>query len=121
MVTVALTACGTAPTAAPPAPAGPSGSAASKPPDPAPSRTETAVARPTESFTVNQPCSELVARMSLAERVGQLLMVAVRSTGVSPSEEAIVGRSRAGSVILLGNSTAGMRAIRGVSGHVRGA
>ena len=34
--------------------------------------------------TVNQPCAELVANMSLSERVGQLLMVGVRSTGIEP-------------------------------------
>ncbi len=117
MITVVLTGCGSAPTAAPPAPAGPSGSTASKP---QPSPTDPTVATPTESFTVNETCSELVAKMSLAERVGQLLMVAVSSTGVSASEQAIVGRSRAGSVILLGNSRAGMRAIQGVSSRVRG-
>jgi beta-N-acetylhexosaminidase len=121
MITVVLTGCGLAPTAAPPAPAGPSGSTASRLPKPTPSPTDTTVATPTESFTVNQTCSELVGKMSLAERVGQLLMIAVSSTGVSASEQAIVRRTRAGSVILLGNSTAGMRATRGVSSRVRGA
>jgi beta-N-acetylhexosaminidase len=119
MVTVALAGCGPAPTAAPPAPPGPSRSAVL--PQPTPSPTDKTVATPTESFSVNQACSELVARMSLGERVGQLLMVAVSSTGVSASEQAIIGRSRAGSVILLGNSTAGMRAIRAVSSRARGA
>jgi beta-N-acetylhexosaminidase len=121
MITVALTGCGLGPAAAPPAPAGPSGSTASRLPKPTPSPTDTTVATPTESFTVNQTCSELVGKMSLAERVGQLLMVAVSSTGVSASEQAIVRRTRAGSMILLGNSTAGMQAIRGVSSRVRGA
>jgi beta-N-acetylhexosaminidase len=117
MITVALTGCGLAPTAAPPAPAAP----ASRLPKPTPSPTDTTVATPTESFTVNQTCAELVGKMSLAERVGQLLMVAVSSTGISASEQAIVSRTRAGSIILLGNSTAGMRAIRGVSSRGRGA
>ena len=120
-IAVAVTACGPPPTAVPPAPAGPGASTAAKPPAPTPSPTDATVATPTESFSVNETCAELVGKMSLAERVGQLLMVAVSSTGVSASEQAIVGRSRAGSVILLGNSTAGTRAIRGVSGRVRGA
>jgi beta-N-acetylhexosaminidase len=64
---------------------------------------------------------ELVSKMSLSEQVGQLLMVAVSSSGMGRSERAMVARTRAGSVILLGNSTAGMRAIRGVVGRVRDA
>ena len=59
--------------------------------------------------------------MSRSEQVGQLLMVAVSSSGMDPSEEAMVDRTRAGSVLLLGNSTAGMQAIRGVVSHVRDA
>ena len=59
--------------------------------------------------------------MSLSERVGQLLMVGVRSTGTSQSERAILARTRAGSVILLGNTAAGMRPIRGVVSRVRDA
>ena len=86
---------------------------------PQPSRTTTTT--PTESFTVNQPCAELVANMSLSERVGQLLMVGVRSTGTSQSDRAILARTRAGSVILLGNTAAGMQPIRGVVGRVRDA
>jgi beta-N-acetylhexosaminidase len=64
---------------------------------------------------------ELVSKMSRSEQVGQLLMVAVSSSGIDPSEKAIVDRTRAGSVLLLGNSTAGMQAIRGVVSHVRDA
>ena len=64
---------------------------------------------------------ELVSKMSRSEQVGQLLMVAVSSSGMDPSEEAIVDRTRAGSVLLLGNSRAGMQAIRGVVGRVRDA
>jgi beta-N-acetylhexosaminidase len=59
--------------------------------------------------------------MSMPERVGQLLMVAVSSGGVGESEATIVDRTRAGSVILLGNSTAGMQAIQGVVRRVRNA
>jgi beta-N-acetylhexosaminidase len=50
--------------------------------------------------------------MSLPERVGQLLMVAVTSTGVTPDQTAAVRATRAGSVLLLGNSTAGTAAVR---------
>ena len=59
--------------------------------------------------------------MSLSERVGQLLMVGVRSTGTSQSDRAILARTRAGSVILLGNTAAGVQSIRGVVSRVRDA
>jgi beta-N-acetylhexosaminidase len=59
--------------------------------------------------------------MSMSERVGQLLMVAVSSSGIGGSDAAIIERTRAGSVLLLGNSTAGMQAIQGVVAEVRDA
>ncbi|MFL6025809.1 MAG: glycoside hydrolase family 3 N-terminal domain-containing protein [Friedmanniella sp.] len=57
--------------------------------------------------------------MSLAERVGQLLMVAVTSTGISGEQGAAVKATRAGSVLLLGNSTAGRDSVRRVVAEVR--
>jgi beta-N-acetylhexosaminidase len=77
------------------------------------------MAKPTESFTTDHPCAQLVRQMSMSERVGQLLMVAVGSSGISDSEATIIDRTRAGSVLLLGNSTAGMQAIQGVVSRVR--
>jgi len=59
--------------------------------------------------------------MSMSERVGQLLMVAVSSSGMGASEKTIIDRTRAGSVLLLGNSRAGMEAIQGVVSRVRDA
>jgi beta-N-acetylhexosaminidase len=44
------------------------------------------------------------------ERVGQLLMVAVTSTGVTEEQDAALRTTQAGSVLLLGNSTAGVSA-----------
>jgi beta-N-acetylhexosaminidase len=79
------------------------------------------MADPTESFTEDQACGQIVRKMSMAERVGQLLMVAVSSRGIGDTERAIIDRTRAGSVILLGNSTAGMQAIQGVVDRVRDA
>ena len=119
MIISGLSACGAAPIAAPSIGARPSGSV--NPANPTPTASRTTTTTPTESFTVNQPCAELVANMSLSERVGQLLMVGVRSTGTSQSERAILARTRAGSVILLGNTAAGMEPIRGVVSRVRDA
>jgi beta-N-acetylhexosaminidase len=118
MIIAALSACASGPIAAPSSGAVPSGSTTDKPANSAPYATKAA---PTESFTVNQPCAELVGRMSTAERVGQLLMVGVSSTGTSQSDRAIIAQTRAGSVILLGNTTAGMQPIRRVVGRVRDA
>ena len=118
MIATAVTGCGAVQTAGPITATTPT---TVKPASPAPAPSGTGMATPTESFTVNQPCAELVGRMSLSERVGQLLMVGVGSGGVSSSEKAIIARTRAGSVILLGNSTAGMQAIRGVVSRVRDA
>ena len=70
---------------------------------------------------MNQPCAELVSKMSLSEQVGQLLMVGVGSTWIGSSEKAIIARTRAGSVILLGNSTIGAHGTRRVVGRVRDA
>jgi beta-N-acetylhexosaminidase len=76
------------------------------------------VAKPSESFTAEQPCAALVRNMSMSERAGQLLMVAIRSSGMRASERTTIDRTRAGSVLLLGNSTAGMQAIQEVVGRV---
>jgi len=119
MIIPGLGACGAVPIAAPSIAARPSGSL--NPANPTPTASRTTTTTPTESFTVNQSCAELVANMSLSERVGQLLMVGVRSTGTSQSDRAILARTRAGSVILLGNTAAGMQPIRGVVSRVRDA
>jgi len=109
MIIAALAGCGGAPTGAPPITVPPSGSTAiPKSTSPKPSPSSTSEANPTESFTVDQPCARLVRKMSMSERVGQLLMVAVSSSGISASERTIMDRTGAGSVLLLGNSTAGM-------------
>lgn len=52
-------------------------------------------------------CAQLVGRLNLREQVGQLMMVAVGSTGMSEAESRAVSRSHAGSVLLLGQSTTG--------------
>ena len=116
-----LPGCGALQTAAPPTAETPSKSAVPNPVGPTPLPSGATIATPSESFTVNQPCAELVSKMSLSERVGQLLMVGVGSTGIGSSEKTIIARTRAGSVILLGNSTVGAQGTRRVVGRVRDA
>jgi beta-N-acetylhexosaminidase len=118
MTIAAVGGCGVTPTAAPPVPMAPSGLAT-----PNPSQSQSVVKRPTpaESFTLQEACARVVADMSLTEQIGQLLMVGVSSYGLSSSEKRIIEETRAGSVILLGNSRAGVDEIRRIVGDVRGA
>ncbi len=57
--------------------------------------------------------------MSLRERVGQLFMVGISSTGLSDADEAVLRSSEAGSVVLLGNTSAGAEAVARVVMRVR--
>lgn len=118
MTIAAFGGCGVTPTAEPPAPVTPSGSTT---PNPSPAPSGVKRQTPAESFRLDEPCAHVVARMSLTEQVGQLLMVGVSSSGISTSEKRIVEETRAGSVILLGNSRAGVDDIRRVVSDVRGA
>ena len=99
----------------------PAGPTASGSPSAPPSATATPSATPSASADPAGRCAALVQRLTPEERAGQLLMVAVTSTGVTAEQAAAVGRTHAGSVILLGNSTAGLRAVQGVVADVRAA
>jgi beta-N-acetylhexosaminidase len=70
---------------------------------------------------VHESCAQVVAKMSLSERTGQLLMIGVSSRGISASEKTIIEETRAGSVILLGNTTAGASAVGRVVDDIRAA
>jgi beta-N-acetylhexosaminidase len=60
-------------------------------------------------------CMKLVQELTLRERVGQLLMVGVSSSGPTESDAEVLATTRAGSVLLLGNSTIGRKAIEDVT------
>jgi beta-N-acetylhexosaminidase len=57
--------------------------------------------------------------MTLRERVGQLLMIGINSSGPTAANAQVFRDTRAGSVLLLGNTTAGMAAIKQVTERVR--
>ncbi len=82
-------------------------------------------AMPTPSSTQSEnptaQCKALAASLSLRDQVGQLLMVAVPSTGVGSSAAKAVHDSRTGAVILLGNTTAGQSRILAVTKQARDA
>ena len=120
MITISVFAgCGLAPAATPTVAETP-GSATPPPASRTPSPTGTKQTA-TEAFRVHEECAQVVAKMSLTEQIGQLLMVGVSSGGISASEKTIVDETRAGSIILLGNTTAGTSAVRRVAGDVRAA
>lgn len=57
--------------------------------------------------------------MSLREQVGQLLMVGISSTGPSTADADILASTRAGSVLLLGNSTASVTSMAKITARAR--
>ena len=57
--------------------------------------------------------------MSLRERVGQLLMVGISSAGPTTADADILASTRAGSVLLLGDSTASLTTIADVTARAR--
>lgn len=85
----------------PSASAGPSATAAQTP-NPAPVR-----------------CASVASSLSLRNQVGQLMMVAVSSGGVSAAAASAIDDSRAGSVLLLGNTTAGADRVAAVIEQAR--
>ncbi|WP_333768406.1 glycoside hydrolase family 3 N-terminal domain-containing protein [Streptomyces sp. IBSBF 2435] len=59
------------------------------------------------------------AGMSQAQRVGQLFMSAVSTSGMTGAQSAAITGGRVGSVFLMGHSTAGTAAIKRVTDQVR--
>ena len=121
---VVTAACGTVPAATPPGPdSSPAVSASVAPVSPSAESTPRAASPSTQasaspatppSSTPTPPpapqpvrCADLASTLSLRDQVGQLMMVAVSSDGVGSAAATAIDQSRAGSVILLGNTSAG--------------
>jgi beta-N-acetylhexosaminidase len=87
------------------------------------SSSASASSRPTAgTSTPGRPdCRALAASLTRAERVGQLFMVAVPSSGFSRADGQLLDREHVGSVILLGNTTVGRTGVRTVTDDVRAA
>lgn len=136
VVPIVLVACGIVPTNAPPV-----GSSTAVPSNPAtsaePTRTPTPTRdAPTASTSAPPPsrsaslapspagasCTDAARSLSPAEQAGQLVMVGIDATGgLTASEASAIEESRAGSVILLQNTTAGAAAIKALTEKVRDA
>ncbi|SFE59720.1 beta-N-acetylhexosaminidase [Actinacidiphila alni] len=93
-------------------------------PSPTPTRpttTKPPVAPPAPTTTKAQAsCVDRTAdAMTTAQRVGQLFMAAVTSTGMTGTESAAVSQGRVGAVFLMGHTTAGTAAVKSVTDRVR--
>ncbi len=77
-----------------------------------------AVARPPAAVAVTAPGqnpASVLARLTEAQRVGQLVMVAASLSGVSAATRSAVSTYHVGSVILTGRSSAGVAAVRSMT------
>ncbi|HET9649498.1 MAG TPA: glycoside hydrolase family 3 N-terminal domain-containing protein [Microlunatus sp.] len=81
-----------------------------------PSGSGTATQSPTPAA-----CATLTGRLPLRDQVGQLFMVGVPTSGLTATTAATLSSTRTGSVILLGNTTAGRAGVRSLVGDVRDA
>lgn len=81
--------------------------------------TPTETAEPTNTVVGPQACSVLAAELPLEVQVGQLFMVGVSTSGLDAATAEAITATGAGSVVLLGNSTAGAAAITEVTDAVR--
>ncbi len=125
-VSVVLAGCAGTPSVPPPAATpGPVTTAqptAATQPSSTPTASATPSTEPTPSATSTvRGCADLVAAMTRDEQVGQLLMVGIDSGGLSSAAADVLTDTRAGSVILLGNSTGGSAATKRVVTAVRDA
>ncbi|MFX4273801.1 glycoside hydrolase family 3 N-terminal domain-containing protein [Propionibacteriaceae bacterium Y1685] len=109
---VALTGCVLA--ACQPTPAGPPTTA--PPPSPAPSSAAPSSAAPSPS--PSPTAARCVDGLDLEEQVGQLFMVPA-SVSSADGTASLLANTRAGSVILMGNSSAGVDATRRVTDAIR--
>lgn len=99
---------------------GPGGRTSSAPVS-SPTPSDAASPTPTERTPGIATCAALAAGMELEQRIGQLMMVAVDSTGLGSATADTLDDVHAGSVLLLGNTDAGRKAVMRVTDEVRAA
>lgn len=95
----------------------PSASPASTPPSPSAEASQTPAGEPTVTASTGESmqCSALAASLPLDVRVGQLYMVGVSTGGLDGATRSAIVDHHVGSVVLLGNSTAGSQRIARVT------
>lgn len=84
-----------------------------------PPATRSGTATPAATTTATDPTARRLARLSLAQRVGQLVMVGGLATGPGRSTETALSRYQVGNVMLTGRSRAGTRATARVAARLR--
>ena len=99
----------------PPTAAPPTVTSTSSPADPEPAAT------PAPTPQLGERCARLVARLEPAQQIGQLFMAGISTSGATAADERVLRRSDVGSVLVLGNSTAGRDAIVAVTDAARNA
>ena len=85
-----------------------------------PHRTMPPPPRTTTSKAVESCVNRVYDGMTQAQRVGQLFMTAVSTSGLTSSESAAITQGRTGAVILMGHSSAGTTAVKSVTNRVQG-
>lgn len=83
-----------------------------------PSAGASTAASESPSPTPVDECRQLAEGLTVEERVGQLFMVGVDTGGLDPITQSAIRDSRVGSVVLLGNTTAGSRAMRNLTAQL---
>jgi beta-N-acetylhexosaminidase len=82
--------------------------------------TTTVAPPPAKPTTKPASCVDRTANaMSDAQRVGELFMTAVSTSGLTSAESTAITRGRVGSVILMGHTSAGTAAVKKVTDRVR--
>lgn len=94
------------------------GSASSSRP-PSHSATHHAPSSPPATKKPTSCVDRTASAMSVSQRVGQLFMSAVTSTGMTGTESAAITRGKVGAVILMGHTSAGAAAVRAVTDQAR--
>jgi beta-N-acetylhexosaminidase len=108
------TSAGSGPPATSPAPS------SSAPSTSASSSVSSSASRSTSTAPSASPAQSVLARMSLRQRVGQLLMVDCPTSGVTAATESAVTGSDVGSVILDGTTFAGATEIAAITRQLQG-
>lgn len=67
---------------------------------------------------VGDECRQFAEGLTAEERVGQLFMVGVNTRGLDPATQSAIRDARIGSVVLLGNTSEGSRAIRNLTAQL---
>ncbi|WP_328911817.1 MULTISPECIES: glycoside hydrolase family 3 N-terminal domain-containing protein [unclassified Streptomyces] len=113
------TASATTTSASPSTSASTSASASGSGSAPVPPATRSTSATPSKATPAATCVSRTMSAMSTAQRVGQLFMTSVSTSGMTSAESSALTRGRVGSVFLIGHTSTGTAAVKKVTDRVR--